>query len=239
MSDLLDLAVKAHGGIERWNQLNKVSADIAVGGAMWHLKGWPGVLADSHVTVKTRQPYTEYSPFVKSDQKSVFEPARTAIVTAAGEVIDTRESPRQAFEGHKIPTPWDIQHVIYFSGYAIWTYLTTPFLFTLPGFKSEEVEPWNENGELWRGLNVTFPLEYPSHSAEQTFYFDESGLLRRHDYSVEVMGGTSSANYASEHKTFGGIVFPTKRRVYSKAPDNRPVLDRVIVAIDLKNIEVA
>src|SRR3546814_14478541 len=61
----------------------------------------------------------------------------------------------------------------------------------------------------------------------QTFYFDQSGLLRRHDYSVEIMGGTTSANYATDHKAFDGLIFPTKRRVYAADADNRPILDRI------------
>src|SRR3546814_14044537 len=95
----------------------------------------------------------------------------------------------------------------------MWTYLTTPFLFRLPGFTSEEVEPWDENGETWRRLKVTFPEGVPSHSTQQTFYFDQSGLLRRHDYSVEIMGGTTSANYATDHKAFDGLIRSEERRV--------------------------
>jgi len=137
-----------------------------------------------------------------------------------------------------IQTPWDAQHLAYFTGYAIWTYLTTPFLFGLPGFIVEEIEPWDEHGEIWRRLKVIFPPDVASHSTEQIFYFDAAGILRRHDYSVEIMGGTSSANYASEPQTFGGLVFPTKRRVYAIGADNRPILERVAVAIDISGIDV-
>ena len=90
----------------------------------------------------------------------------------------------------------------------------------------------------WRRLKVSFPANVHSHSAQQTFYFDRSGLLRRHDYSVEIMGGTSSANYATDPQLFGGIVFPTKRRVFAIGPDNRPLRNRVAVAIDFLHIDV-
>lgn len=237
MSELLDRAIEAHGGLERWHQLSRLTARIAVGGGMWALKGWPGVLADASVAIDTRRMRTEYRPFVKPDQKAVFEPGRTALVAANGAVLDARGSPRQGFAGHTLGTPWDVQQLIYFAGYAMWTYLATPFLFKQPGFKTEEVAPWRENGETWRGLKVRFPDEVPSHSPEQTFYFDANGLLRRHDYSVDIMGGTSSANYASEHRSFGGLVFPTRRRVYAKAADGKPMLERVAVAIDIQDIE--
>ena len=45
----------------------------------------------------------------------------------------------------------------YFNSYALWTYLTIPFLYTYPGFITEELEPWYEDGEIWRTLRATFP----------------------------------------------------------------------------------
>lgn len=238
MNELVDLAIAAHGGWERWQQLRKLTAHVSVGGAMWHVKGWPDVFANARVTIEPHRQHVEFSPFVDVGRHSVYEPERTAIVTDDGGLIEERQRPREAFEGHVVMTPWDAQNLIYFSGYAMWTYLTTPFLFRLPGFEVEEVEPWDENGETWRRLKVTFPPGVHSHSTEQTFYFDVSGLLRRHDYSVEIMGGTSSANYASEPKTFDGLIYPTKRRVYAVGLDNKPLLDRVAVAIDIHTIDV-
>jgi hypothetical protein len=236
MSDLLEIAIAAHGGRERWQELKRLRAQIAVGGAMWHVKGWPGALADVDVTVEPHKQHTEFSPFIVAGQHSVYEPDRTAIVADDGEVLEARFSPRESFNGHTLMTAWDAQHLAYFTGYAMWTYLTTPFLFELSGFNTEEIAPWEEEGEIWRRLKVTFPAWIHSHSREQIFYFNAAGILCRHDYSVDIMGGTASANYASEPKSFGGLIVPTKRRVYSIAADNRPVRDRVAVSIDILNI---
>ncbi len=46
MSDLLQLAVEAHGGLQRWNQLKTVTASMSSTGAIWHIKGRPNVLKD-------------------------------------------------------------------------------------------------------------------------------------------------------------------------------------------------
>ena len=64
-----------------------------------------------------------------------------------GKIIAQRKSPRQAFEGHTLATRWDAQHLIYFTGCAMWKYLTTSFLFNLPGTQTEEIEPWDESGD--------------------------------------------------------------------------------------------
>jgi hypothetical protein len=35
----------------------------------------------------------------------------------------------------------------YFIAYATWSYLLEPFLLTLPGVETREIEPWSEVGE--------------------------------------------------------------------------------------------
>lgn len=238
MDNLLKLAIKAHGGWDRWQEINKLKAHISVGGGLWQLKGWPGIFADANVIAEPRRQHIEFSPFQNHGQHTLLEPGRVAIVGPDGKTIEERGEPRQAFAGHSLQTPWDRLHLAYFTGYAMWGYLTAPFLFAYPGFQAEEVEPWSENGETWRRLKVTFPAAVHAHCGEQIFYFDESGLLRRNDYRVDIIGsGNTSAHYASDHKPFGGIIFPTKRRVYAVDPDNKPILERVLVSIDIHNVE--
>jgi hypothetical protein len=68
---------------------------------------------------------------------------------------------------------------------------------------------------------------------QQTYYFDDAGLLRRLDYSVDLLGGGPAVHYPSEYREFDGIMVPTRRRVYVRNPDGSPVLDSVSVAIDV------
>src|SRR5437899_3272103 len=72
---------------------------------------------------------------------------------------------------------------------ALWTYFTIPILYTYPGFVAEELPPWEENGETWRPLAALFPEEIASHAQKQISYFGPDGLLRRHEYTVDVLGG--------------------------------------------------
>src|SRR5262249_17884113 len=100
-----------------------------------------------------------------------------------------------------------------------WTYLTTPFFFAMDGFSAEEIKPWQEQNELWRGLRVTFPPDIASHSKKQDFYFGPDFLLRRHDYHVNASGGFAAAQYVSAAVTVEGITLPTKRRAYMRGED--------------------
>jgi len=44
MSDLLETAIAAHGGLDRWNELDALSARLVQGGALWGIKGQESVL---------------------------------------------------------------------------------------------------------------------------------------------------------------------------------------------------
>jgi hypothetical protein len=60
--------------------------------------------------------------------------------------------------------------------------------------------------------------------------------LRRHDYQVNIAGGFPAAQLTSQHVSVDGLVLPTRRRAYTRGPDGRPVLDMLMVWIDLSDI---
>ena len=226
MGGLMAEVLEAHGGASAWNGLTGITARALIGGGMWALKGQAGVLADVTVSLDTRRQLVEYRPFGEPGLHSVWNPARVSIERESGDVVEFREDPRASMAGHSRDTPWDRLDLAYFSGYAIWTYLMTPFLFTWPGVVAREVEPWTEDGEVWRRLQVKFAASIATHCAVQTFYFGPDGILRRHDYNAEVFGGVPAANYALSPRQIGGLVFPTERRIYIRGDDNRPIANR-------------
>jgi hypothetical protein len=237
MNELLTLAVKAHGGMDRWEKISKFSAHVKAGGVLWHLKGKPGFLDDYNLEVNTKEQHVIFNGVSGMDRLSKYTPDHVSIEnTITGETQLSRDNPRASFDGHVLETPWDELNVIYFASYAMWTYMTQPFLYTYPGFVTEELSPWQENGETWRRLKVTFPENVATHSREQISYFGKDGLLRRHDYTVDVIADATAANYALDHKEFNGIIVPTKRRVYPMQPDGQKVADTLLVSIDISEI---
>ena len=231
--ELAKLAIEAHGGLERWNSFTTLSVHGINGGVLWGAKGKAGVLDDVTITVDLRNEKASHYPFGSPDRRSRFEPQRVALENANGEVLEELLQPRSSFQGHTLETPWSDLQLAYFAGCAMWTYLNTPFLLARPDVKSEEIEPWQEAGETWRRLKVHFPADIATHSTEQTLYFDQQGLLKRHDYDVEISGGTPAAHYVSDLKQFSGIVFPTKRRIFPRQPDGRSAAEPLVISIDL------
>ena len=233
MGHLLQAAIAAHGGLDRWNSYRKVSLDLSVGGALWDFKGQRGLFRDAHYEAELNAQRAILGRFGGPDQRVRFSPNRLVLETASGEPIESRKNPRDAFRGHQNDTPWDRFHAAYFNGYALWTYLTQPFLYTYPGFVVEEIEPWEEDGELWRRLKVIFPDNIASHTRAQVSYFGPDGLLRRHDYAVDVLGGAKGAHYIGDYRDHGGILMPHRRRVYPLGADNRKVPEPLLIKIDI------
>ena len=85
-------------------------------------------------------------------------------------------------------------------------------------------------------VKVIVPDSIASHSREQIAYFGPGGLLRRHAYTVDIMGGAAGLNYATDYRSVDGIVVPTKRRVYTPDANNQKISEPVLVAIDIRDI---
>jgi hypothetical protein len=232
MNELLAFALEAHGGLRRWNEFKSLKAELSVDGAIWHVKQQPGLLADKIVEIDTHAERLTITPFTAPDRRSVFAPGRLVLETLDGNVVESRDDPEAAYEGQTLETPWDKFHVAYFASEALWTYLTSPFLYTYPGFASEEIAPWHENGEQWRRLKVTFPDHIASHCKTQVTHFGPDGLMRRHDYTVDILGGASGANYVSDYRAVQGIRMPTKRRIYAYDEALQKVPEPLLVSLD-------
>jgi hypothetical protein len=185
--------------------------------------------------VALQHEWSSIRPFGADDQRTDFTPDRVAIEKLDGSVVAERTSPRDSFTGHTLDSPWDPLQRAYFNGYALWTYLTSPFLLALPGLSVRELEPVDENGLELTGFQVRFGPNFASHSTLQEFYFGPDLLLARHDYRVEIAGGFPAIQYISDFTEADGIRVPTKRRAYRCGEDGRPILSELMVSIDLSD----
>jgi hypothetical protein len=235
MSDLLNFAVEAHGGSTLWKRLSVVKAGVSITGALWAFKGHPNLLKDVELEAKLHEQKLTMHLLGK-DRRIILTPNRIEIETESGIMVEGRDDPRASFEGHRRETPWDELHVAYFASYAIWADLTSPFLYTCPGIVTQELPPWQEDGEIWRPLKATFPDTITRHSREQISYFGPDGLLRRHEYTVDFLGGAPGLNYAAKYRNVAGVMVPMERRVYAYDGHKRKIPEPLLVAINVRNI---
>ncbi|WP_326625212.1 MULTISPECIES: hypothetical protein [unclassified Streptomyces] len=238
MNALLDLVLDAHGGLRRWRAARTIHTEGSIGGLLWSLRGQEEIFAEADITADVQQQRLVFEGFTDPGLRGVFTPDRVVIEQKDCEVLADRNAPRDAFAGHRADTPWDPLHALYFAGYAMWNYLTAPYLLTRPGVVVEELEFWREPDEDWRRLRARFPEALATHCLEQVFYYDTAGLLRRHDYAPDVLGGTPAAHFSEHHVRASGLVFPTHRFVVPVQDDGRAASEPVLITIDLADISV-
>jgi hypothetical protein len=230
---LLEQAIDAHGGLEAFERKPQIRVHARSGGfALRSKRGTPGALADYEATIDARRPRTVIEGYPAPARRGIFEPDRVWVESHEGEVLAERHDPRARIRSPRRLLWWDHLDLLHFAGYALWNYFCTPFLFARPGFEVRELDE--------RRLNVTFPSDIPTHSREQTFYFNEDGLLTRLDYTAEVFGQwAKGAHLCGEHRPYDGIVFPTRRRVYPRRRDGRTRPRPTLVWIDVDSVSRA
>jgi hypothetical protein len=237
--DLLEQAIAAHGGLERYRSASQIRVRVRCGGWAFALKWQRGALADFTGTVSTGEPRVVLEPFDGAERRGILEQGTVRIEDSSGEVVARRDDPRPAFRKLRRNLWWDDLDLLYFSAYALWGYINAPFMLTHPGFEITETDPWVEGDESWRGLEVSFPANLPAHSRVQRYYFDERGLLRRNDYTAEVFGNwAKAAHYCYEHRELDGLVVPTRRKAMPRAGNGKPRKQVTLVSIAIDDLEL-
>jgi hypothetical protein len=233
---VIDDAVKAHGGLDRWLAVRSLSAPLSIGGSLWADRGHDGVLADAAVFIDPHRQRVEFSGFGPQRLRTWYEPRLVIVLTEDGIEVDRRRDPRASFT-QDAAALWDDVQVAYFASYAIWNYLTLPFLLTTPEVQVTEVEPWPATDPSWRRVRADFskaPIE--THNWVQYYNFDSENLLVRHDYDADVLGGVPASNQASTYREFGGLLFPTRRRVTARDSNGAAGGGPILVSIDFGDV---
>lgn len=212
---------------------------MASGGFALASKLKAGRVRSFEARLATSEPRTVISDYTGPGRRGVFTPEGVRIESGSGETLSERSNPREAFRSFRHNLWWDDLDLLYFVGYALWGYMAAPFVFARPGFEVREAGTWDEDGERWSRLEVTFPPEVPNHSRQQTFYFDEAGLLRRLDYTAEVFGSwAKAAHYCWEHREIAGLVVPTRRKVLPRKRNGRPRPRPTLIWIEIEHVEL-
>ncbi|KAF2161232.1 hypothetical protein M409DRAFT_28271 [Zasmidium cellare ATCC 36951] len=237
---LMDSIITAHGGLTPFTTLHQIQCTFAFHGLALELKGYGGKTRHPTITVfpQNQNPLDPCNPWTITTalgdgdptDRWLFTPSKVWIENAEGKVLQERENPRESFQGHVLTTQWDDLQLCYFLSYAMYNYLTMPWLFTRPGFGVEEVQDSSSphvesphHRQPWRLLRVTHPPDFPTHTRVQDFYFGEKDfLLKSFDYEVDIFGGVA-AHYVFDYKRVGGlgVLLPSVRRVVRRVKGTR------------------
>lgn len=239
MNSLLSSVLEAHGGLDKWANLNGLKAEIVYSGPFWGYKGQPE-FAGVEIVEADLQQQRILSTNAASGRVVEYnrEQDRVTVSAADGSLLHALDRPRASFAGYGPEAQWSAAQAAYFRSYATWHYLLEPYIFTWPGVRTHETSPWDESGETWRVLQVDFPASIHTHSGSQLYYFDESFRLRRMDYQPAVNGHTPVAHYVMEHTKVAGLEIPTRRNIHIRHEDGTPDLSWTPISLELSNTAI-
>jgi hypothetical protein len=199
-------ALKAYGGDAVWKDAVRVESTVTVGGLLFQLKGI-NIPPHAKITVDVQRPHTVIDPVDEAGDTGVLDGFSVMILSPSGTMLEQRADARQHLQNASVSTKWDRLNLVYFLGYAFWSYYSLPHQLIRTDIK------WTELSDGL--LQADFGTDLPVHSRIQRFWFDrKTGLLKRNDYTpVAASRDTKAAHIIFEHGVFNGIPYPSKRRV--------------------------
>ena len=232
---LLERIYAAHGGVANWQRAQRIDATLSTGGTAFSMRGQNGKVVARRIEVYPRQFKTVIYDFPSAGSVGTWERDSVSIVPAAGGgQPQAREQARAHFESFGTGMAWDDLDLLYFVGYAIWNYLSFPFLLLDERLRVRESAV---DGQPM--LEVLFPPGYPTHSQQQFFMLNADGSLRRHDYVAEVFGSwASAAHFCDEAETVNGLRLYTRRHVVPAVGRTSSLSFPTLVWIELKAVTV-
>ena len=227
LSPLAQRVIEAYGGADRWRLSTAIEATVTARGFAFLAKTRTGV-HNLSVRAEIARPLVRMRPFGRTNLE-VLDGTSVRIEDESGDVIAAREDPKRFFPGGRRTFRWDRLDGAYFSGYALWNYLTFPALIL------REDIAWTQVSET--ALEARFAPELPTHSPVQQFHFHtDTALLRQHDYTAEVFGGWArAANVVLEHDDWHSIPYPSRRRVTPRRADGTPRPFPLLVGILIRD----
>ena len=212
VASFISRACARHGGLDAFGRLGKLELQVVgLRGAVPWFKGLGRTFpAPSGVDVWPHEQRAVLLDYPTRGNVSVYQSGRVA--TGRDSVDRNASLHRTTFGPLTKWRRWSPEDAVYFFGYSIVDYVSVPF--TLIAHEPIDARITANGGvELW----YRFPAGTDTHSAVQGFYFDESGLLVRHDYRAEILGRIfNGAHIQREHMNIQGIVTGTHRIVFAK-----------------------
>src|SRR5215831_12661715 len=131
VTGLLQQALDAHGGLERWRAARQVRVRLRSGGRMFDVRLQGRTIsgatrAGAEVRFSTDAPRVVFDGFPRPGHRGYFEPGSVRLQSGAGGRSRHRADARQAFSTVRHKLSWDTLDALYFVGYALWNYGLRP-----------------------------------------------------------------------------------------------------------------
>jgi hypothetical protein len=214
---LLERAVARHGGWGAWKALRSVTlAPRNLRGLLPSLKGVGRTFPiPARVDVFPHEQRCVFHDYPIIGRRGVFAAGSVELLDEAGVVVDSNADARGSFRGLRRWRRWSPADALYFFGYALSHYHGLPF--TLAEGRPLGLCRVRSDGRKLTGVDVELPATLHTHSRRQSFYFDDDGLLRRHDYVADIVGSWArGAHLWRDFVTAHGLPIARERHVVAR-----------------------
>lgn len=216
-AEVVEQAIEAHGGLDRWRRAARLDVELTAGGMAFVAKGRRKAAGKPMTaSIETGTAEVMMRPFFEHGQWVGHYTTEQLKITdkASGSIIDeceTASRPRSALRSLAL---WSDLDQLFFAGYALSHYYRLPFSLLDDRIALGPVTTQDGN----RRFTATFPPELYSHSPEETFHFDDTDRLVRHDYTARFLApGARGAHLSMDYRMHDGLAFAGRRRVLLNA----------------------
>lgn len=197
-SDIIEQILDAHGGRGRWERIERVAVALRAGGPMFAMKGQARTLDPVRAVL-----HRDQTGCVAGSSPSAW----VHQIRADGDLLWDLA----ALHHFATFRRWRVDDVATFTASALWTYVFLPAVLLDPMTRTR-VGARGRHG--LRPVRIHFPHDVATHSAHQTIWIDDDGLIRRHDYTALAFGRWATASQDLDgYRTFDGLQVATSWRV--------------------------
>ena len=213
---LLARAIERHGGWQAWRELGGLSLRLrSLRGLVPERRGLGDTFpAPTRIEVWPRRGLCVMHDFPAAGRRGVFSAGQVQLLDDET-LLEARADGRASFAGARRRRRWEPLDALYFFGYALAHYHSLPF--SLAGARPLGLRRARSAGRALTGVAVELPPALHTHSRRQTFFFDDEGLLRRHDYVADIVGWWARGAHRSEdYVEVGGVLVARRRHVVAR-----------------------
>jgi hypothetical protein len=215
---VLERACDHYGGLETWVALRRIRLiPERISGFIPWLKGAGRTFRfPSAFEVEPKERRARFLHYPDEDHDGLFENGVVSLMRREGGAVVARAGDqRQRLRGLAVHRRWTPLDALYFFGYALTHYHSLPF--TLLESRLVRMRTSGSRSDPLHALDVELPADLPTHCRRQSFYFDRTGRLTRHDYHAEVVGfWAHGAHFWKRQASFKGFPVALERQVVAR-----------------------
>ncbi|HYO54897.1 hypothetical protein [Archangium sp.] len=236
--EVLERAIERHGGWSTWQRLHSVTLGMRLlRGMLPTLKGnGRTFLLSPRFMVRPREMEAELVDYPTAGSRGLFARGEVRLMETHGATTAHATAHRDSFRGLSKYRRWSPLDALYFFGYALTHYHSLPF--TLGEGQCLGHRHARLGNEVLDGVVVRLPPSLHTHCELQVFYFDSTGLLRRHDYVAEIAGAWArGAHFWEDYVEVEGLSVARRRHVVARL-GGQPLPPFVALHAEFDSVEV-